>query len=365
MRRRRFGFLAVLLATALAVAACGGGGGSTGGQGGGQQTPGQGGGQQASGRTYKLIMGNTTSKDTQEQLAQKFLDLVKEKSGGRIVGELHTAGALGGNLEILRGLQSGAVQGAINPTAFLSTFVPEIGVLELPWLYPGKTLDESIRNTTKALQGEAGKKVRQLAEAKGFRIVSLFGLSPNMVFSKTPIRNLDEFKNKKIRVVPGAEHTGTFKDWGAVPTAMELGEVYTSIQQGVIEGVEDPPDVSLRMKFHEVAPYVAVTNHINFVEYVAVSKVWYDSLPDDLKKAVDEAGKQLEQIGTEAYAKSEVEALEALKKDPKVTVTEFSAEELAKMKQLNERGVWQEVKQNPGKAELLNLLQADIAKLVK
>lgn len=136
-------------------------------------------------------------------------------------------------------------------------------------------------------QGKAAVKFKALAAAKGFHIVTMMGLSPNILFSRVPIKTAADLNGKKIRTVPGKVHVQTRKDWGALPVPMALGQVYTSLQEGTIQAVEDPPDVALKMKFPEVAPYVAVARENAFVEYVAVSKKWYDALPAKLQKAVD------------------------------------------------------------------------------
>ena len=235
----------------------------------------------------------------------------------------------------------------------------------MPWMFPGKTLRDVIQNETKILQGKAGQKVFDLAAEKGFHMVALHGLSPNVVFSTKPIKSLADFKGKKFRVVPGKEHTGTFSDWGALATPMAFSEVYTSLQQGVIQGVEDPPDVSINMNFQEVAPYVAVTKHNAFVEYYLVSKKWYDSLPADLQKVVDEAGQEMIQKGTQAYMKSEGGALDKLRAMDKVTVTDFPQSELDKMKQLNQDGIWKTIEKDPQKGPILKLLQQDIKDQLK
>lgn len=88
------------------------------------------------GETYTMRMANITSNDTQERLAKKFIELVKEKSDGRIDGKLYSAGALGSNIEVMRAVQTGSVQATINPLGNLSNFVPQAGVFEVPWLYP-------------------------------------------------------------------------------------------------------------------------------------------------------------------------------------------------------------------------------------
>ncbi|MDH1182134.1 TRAP transporter substrate-binding protein [Achromobacter mucicolens] len=318
--------------------------------------------------TYEMRVGNITSNDAQERSGQIFIDLVEKKSGGKIKGKLYSGGSLGSNDEVMRGLRLGSIQGNINPSGNLSQFVAQAGVLTLPWLFPGKNAEEQIENITNIMEGQAGDKIKELADERGFHVVSLFGLGPNQIYlreydkSKSVMENLQD---KRIRTIGGQEHTQTVNDWGARAIHMSLPEVYTSIQQGVLDGFDLPAAVTVRLKYHEQAPNVLLTNHIVLTQYIAVSKAWYDSLPDDLKKAVDEAGKETEALGTQEYVDEQNEALNLLASNDKFTVIELTDADRAALQKLNKEGVWAEVAKNPAKAEMLKLLEEDIKKLAK
>ncbi|MBE0612101.1 MAG: TRAP transporter substrate-binding protein [Burkholderiales bacterium] len=315
------------------------------------------------GETYTMRMANITSNDTQERLAKKFIELVKEKSDGRIDGKLYSAGALGSNIEVMRAVQMGSVQATINPLGNLSNFVPQAGVFEVPWLYPGDSFEDMIANTTRAMHGRAATEIKKLAAEKGFHVVSLFGLSPMLIFTRTRIDSLKQMKGQKLRPIPGKEHSLTLNDWGVPSADMSLPEVYTAVQQGVINGFELPPDVTLNLKLHEAAPYVAVTKHSTLIEYIIVSRNWYQSLPNTLKKSIDEAGKELDRVGTAEYAKTETAAFRNLRSDSRVTVVEFTKEDLAKMRELNEKGVWKEIMADPVKGPIFKVLRQDVEEL--
>jgi len=316
-------------------------------------------------KVYPMRFANITSNDTQERLAQKFIDLVNEKSGGRIDGKLYSAGALGSNLEVLRAVQMGSVQGNINPIGNLGNFVPQAGVFSTPWLFPGDSLEKKIENATLAMHGKAAAEIKKLAAEKGFHIVSLFGLSPNLIFTRTKTDSLEKIKGKKLRAIPGKEHSLAVTDWGALSTGMSLPEVYTAVQQGVIDGFELPPDVTVNLRLQEAAPNVALTMHSTLIQFILVGRDWYLSLPDNLKKSVDEAGNELERIGPAEYIKTETAALRSLESDPRVTVVKLARDDLAKMQKLNEGGVWKGVIADPVKGPLFRLLQQDVKELVR
>lgn len=316
-----------------------------------------------SGKTYNIIMSTATSKDAQDRLSHKFIELVKEKSDGRIDGKVYTGGSLGTNVEVLRAIQSGSVQANMNPLGNLSSFVPQSEVFAMPWLYPGQTIKEKTENATLILRGKAGIKLRQLAEEKGFHIVSLMGISPQLIFTRSPVNNLEEMKGKKLRPILGKQHESTISDWGAVPVNMFLNQVFTASQEGVIDGFELPPDVTVRMKFYEAAPYVALTEHNMLIDYILVSSKWYRDLPGELRNAIDQAGVELEAIGTAEFVTSEMDALQHLKSMSGVTVVEFPKEDLAAMRRLNENGVWKATSADPAKGPMLKLLLDDIKQL--
>ena len=312
---------------------------------------------------YEMRLGNITSNDAQERIGQKFIDLVQQKTGGRIIGKQFSGGALGSNDEVMRGLRLGSVQAITNPTGYLNQFVPQAGVLTLPWVFPGDTPEEQIENITQIMEGEAGQHIREMADAKGFHVVSLFGLGPNQIYLrdiKQDVDILEQLKGRRIRTIGGHEHTETVNDWGARSVHMSLPEVYTSIQQGVLDGFDLPAAVTVKLKYHEQAPNVLMTNHIVLTEYIAVSKSWYDKLPDDLKKHVDDAGREIQAIGTQEFVQEQNDAIALLRNDAKINVIDLSKDDMAKLRELNKKGVWMTATQNPGKKEMLEMLERDI-----
>lgn len=319
----------------------------------------------ASAQTHTLRMGNITTNDVQERLGRIFVETVTKRSGGRIAGQLFSSGALGSNDEVMRGLQAGSIQANINPTGFLSPFVPEAGVISTPWTFPGSDAGEITRNIALVLQGDAGQRIRELAEKRGFRVVSLFGIGPNLIFSRTPIQDIKQLKGKRIRSIGGQEHTATINDWGARAIHISLPEVFTSVQQGVLDGFELPADVAMRLKLHEIAPHVLNTNHVALGQYIAVSKQWYDGLPKDLQQLVDDVGKELETIGPEEYSKAQMLGLEQLRKQAKITVTDLTPEFRKELQELNEKGIRTVLQNDKTKSEILQMLLKDVEQRAK
>jgi TRAP-type C4-dicarboxylate transport system substrate-binding protein len=203
----------------------------------------------------------------------------------------------------------------------------------------------------------------ELAGQKGIHIIDFHGIGLQSLLTKFPVNSVDDLKGKKFRVIPSPARVGAYQDWGAVARPMELSEVYTALQQGTIDGMDNPPDVIFKMKHHEVAKYFTVTHHCAFVSNVIVSKTWFDRLPKELQAAVEKAGKEAIEFADADYTKTQRTSLDALEKA--ITVTKMPAAELQKMKDLTRKGVWERMKKDPVRGPMVTLLEEDVARFGK
>jgi TRAP-type C4-dicarboxylate transport system substrate-binding protein len=256
-------------------------------------------------------------------------------------------------------LQAGSIAAMILPAGFISSTVPELSLFDLPFLLPGAPA----KITAFAAQSKAAVKMKELAQQKGIHVIGFHGIGPQSFLTKFPVNALSDIQGKKFRVIPSPPRVGAYQDWGAVPRPMEFGEVYTALQQGTLDGMENPPDVIYKMKLHEVATYYTITEHFAFASVVIVSKRWLDGLPKDLQDAVQKAGAETIQFADGAYTESQASSLDAMKKA--ITVTTFPAAELQKMKDLASKGVWERMKKDPQRGPTVQLLEEDVARFSK
>lgn len=303
----------------------------------------------------KMLIGNVTANDAQAAVHDKFAELVTKYSGGRIVATAYQGGSLGNSVQLLAALQAGAIQGMSTLAGFLSGAVPELSLFDLPFLLPGSTAEI----TSFAARSKAAAKLRELAEQKGIHIIGFNGIGHVSILTKFPVTKLADIQGKKFRVIPSPIRVGTYQDWSAVVRPMEFGEVYTALQQGALDGIENPPDTIYKAKFHEVANYYTITEHTAVVNNIIVSKKWFDGLPKDLQHAVTKAGKDTIVFADRAFSEAQNDSLEAMKK--RITVTKMPPAEIQKMKDLVYKGVWEKVKNDPQKGPIVRLLQEDIA----
>jgi tripartite ATP-independent transporter DctP family solute receptor len=303
-----------------------------------------------------FLVGNTTVGDAQAAANDKLAELVTKHTNGKLKGSARHGQALGGYAQMLPALQAGSIGGLVMPTGFMATIIPELSLFDMPFLTPGETAKISAF----ARQSKAAEEMKKLAAQRGILIMGYHGIGPQSFLTKFPVKSLEDIKGKKIRVIPSPPRVGAYQDWGAVPRPMELGEVYTSLQQGTLDGMENPPDVIFRMKHHEVAKYYTITEHFSFMSAVVISKRLFDGQPKEIQAAITKAANETLAYADPLYAASQADSLKALEKS--ATVTKLPAAELAKMKDLAQKGIWARMEADPKRGPLVKMLKEDAAR---
>jgi tripartite ATP-independent transporter DctP family solute receptor len=208
--------------------------------------------------------------------------LLEERSNGQFKVFVHPSATLGTQREGLEAAQVGGIEIALSSSGIATSFVPELALLDLPFMFNGfeeaRTAVDS-PGITKLLSDSFAKKGMKFLGfyENGFR---------NITNNKRPIWKLSDLKGLKIRTMEAPMHMLNFRALGASPTPMAFGELYTALQQGVVDGQENPFVVIDLDKLYEVQKYTSVTNHIYDAMVVVASKKWFDSLPSDLQKMV-------------------------------------------------------------------------------
>lgn len=339
MRRSR-SLLALLAIVSLLVAACARGGGPA---------PAASGGGNAGGQQFEMKLGHATAKDAQDGTANFFVQEVARRTNNRIKGAVYNNSQIGNNQQMNQAIRSGAQEAIIQPAGFMSTYAPEVGVLDLPFLFP----DDATQ--VKVLNGPGGDAIRKAAEREGVVIITFIPGGFKNFSTTFPINKAEDLKGHKLRVIQSPELVAEVKAFGAVGIPMALPEVYTAIQQGTVEGQENPEDVIYALKFYEVAPYFTISRHGALSTVIAVSKKWYDSLPSDLQQALMEAGKTTSQESIKIYQKSRDDAMAAMKA-ANVKVSELPKSEVDKLKELSTQ-VWSEIRSDPKKAPIIDAIE--------
>ncbi len=218
---------------------------------------------------------------------EKFAELVSEKTGGAITVEVYPSSQIASGTKAVEFVQMQTLDMDLAATTSLINFAPIIGTLDMPFLFDNK--DEVF----KILDGPIGDEFEAAAENSGIKILSWFDNGfKNVSNSVHPIAGIDDYKGLKIRTSESEVYLKLYEALGAVPTAMAVGEVYTAIQTGVVDGQDNTTANFVKNKYAEVQKYFSVTNHIYTAEPLVINLNKFNSLTEDQQKALLEAAQE-------------------------------------------------------------------------
>ncbi len=242
------------------------------------------------------------------QALLRFTELVNERSNGRIKAKLYAAGALGVNRSVTEGLQLGTIEMTMPSNSPLALFVPSLYIFELPFLF------ENNKHMFAVLDSEIGRSFIPDLEEQGFHLLGYFTFGVRHIMTtKKAINSIDDLKGLKIRTMECSLHLDAFKAFGASPLPMAYNELFLALQTGMIDGAEAANSNYYSKRFFEVAPNWAQVGWLRLVAPVIISKKFYDKLPADLKKIVDDTLQELIDYERDLYTKVSEQRLEQLK----------------------------------------------------
>ena len=236
-------------------------------------------------KTYVMKVTTPTINDGPHLLAKNFAAAVERDSGGRIKGEVYPASQLGSIPRQIEGVQFGSIQAAVIPPEFF------VGVDERFEVMAAPGLVNSVEHGQRLAADPAVLKLMlALGANKGLHGVGMFIAQPDSLVSKTPIRHLTDFQGKKIRIFASDFQSEAMKRLGATPVAMTLGDVLPALQQGAIDGAVAGITVFSAFHYQDAAKYVTEINQPQIFLMLEISQKWYNSLPPDLQKIIDQDG---------------------------------------------------------------------------
>jgi C4-dicarboxylate-binding protein DctP len=216
--------------------------------------------------------------------AIRFKELAEAKTKGRVKVEIYPNSQLYKDREELEALQLGAVQMlAPSVSKFGPLGVRKFEVFDLPYMFA----DE--RSLEHVVDGPVGKGLFRLLEPKGIIGLAYWFNGFKEFTANKPLKKLDDFKGLKIRIQSSKILEGEIKAFGAIPQVMAFSEVYTALQQGVVDGEENTPSNKYTQKMHEVQKYMTISDHGVVMYAVIVNKKFWDGLPADVRRSLGEA----------------------------------------------------------------------------
>ncbi|GEO42379.1 ABC transporter substrate-binding protein [Skermanella aerolata] len=259
--------------------------------------------------------------------AQKFADIVAEKSGGKMKSKIFPGGTLGGDAQVISSLQGGTIDMTVVSTGLLSTMIKEYGVFYLPLMF------DDVRVADAVVDGPVGTKLLEKLPEKG-----LVGLGywehgyRDTTNSKHPITKWEDMQGLKIRVIQIPIFVDIFNGVGANAVPMPFTELYTALEQKAVDGQETALPTIETAKFDEVQKYLTTTHHVYDPLVVLFSKKTWDKLSADERQILTDAAKEATPYQRELNRQREVEMLKAVQAKGMV-VTDMSKEERARMRQ--------------------------------
>ena len=250
----------------------------------------------------------------------KFEELVKQYYGKPINFSLHKNSALGLEKQYFEYMAQGkAVDYGIVSPAHMSTFSKAAPFIDAPFLF------RDLAHWNRVLDADILKPVADEVESKAeVMLIGYAGGGVRNIFINKPMASLDDIKGLKVRVQGAPIWSKTFAAAGMSPTVIAYNEVYNAIQNGVIQAGENEAAGVEQMKFFEVAPNLAMTQHAITIRPICFSSKTFKTLPPDLQAAVVKAGKEAGAYGRKLESTEDEQKLEALEKAGKLKRIAFS-----------------------------------------
>lgn len=237
---------------------------------------------------YVISYGHGFMPDTpQDRAAIRFKEMVEAESEGRIVVNVFASGQLGSAREMFESLQLGSQEIALLPTARISGFSPTLQIFDLPFLFPNREV------AYKVFDGAAGEKLMQTLEPNGVKGLAIYEDGFKHFTSNERIETVEDFDGLKFRTMESPIIMEQFKAVDSNPVAIAFSELYNSLQNGTVEGQENPLVTIHSMKFYEVQDYLLYSEHAYLGHIFLVGKGWYEGLPSDLQEVISKNAKEI------------------------------------------------------------------------
>jgi TRAP-type transport system periplasmic protein len=266
--------------------------------------------------SYTITAGiGLNDKSAQYQSLEYFKELVESNSDGRITVELYHSSQLGDDREMMEALQLGTQEMTCPSTAPIAPFVDGYKVFDLPFIFPDEgaadyVLDSEIGQDLLDQLSDIGIKGLVYWE-NGFR---------QLTNDVRPVQSPADVQGLKVRTMENPIHLAAWQTMGANPTPMAFGELFSALQQGVVDGQENPWGTIYLQNYPEVQQYTTDTGHVYSPFVLMIAQEFWDGLPADLQDVVMDAAEKSRDHNRDLNRKLNAEYLEELKEVMEVTL---------------------------------------------
>lgn len=258
--------------------------------------------------------------------AQKFVEVVDKKSGGKIKIKIFPNGTLGGEQQVAAAMQGGTVEISMMSPAQLVGTIKEFVVLDFPFSFANTAQADAV------LDGPFGKKLMEYMPAKGWVGLGFMEQGYRSISnSKRPINKLEDIKGLKIRTILNPLYVEMFNTLGANAVPMPFPELYSAMETKTVDGQENPETTVDASKFYEVQKYFSATRHIYNPQMLMVGKKFWDTLSADEQKIFEEATIEARDVQRKA-ARAMTDKSRKVMTDHGMQLNEIAPTELARMR---------------------------------
>ncbi len=308
-------------------------------------------------KVLKLGFGDPINSD-QGAIAKQFKYLVEGYTGGEVEVQLFPGSALGNETEMLQNTRSGELDLCMLSVPNLSPFSRKINILTFPYVI------KSFRDAVTITTGKLGQQWNDILKKEaGIRILAwTYSNFRHLTNSKRKINSMADLNGLKVRVPQNALMIASYEAWGANPTPMAWPETFTALQQGVVDGQDNPYIVNYTMKFQEVQKYITPLHYQFSLQPMIVGEKHFQKMDQELKEILVRAGLEAQQYCVLFQKEESDKALQAML-DAGMEYSEFSDED--KMIQVAKEKVWPEYYDKVGGKEAVMEVVAELEKAEK
>jgi TRAP-type transport system periplasmic protein len=241
----------------------------------------------ASAQTTMRISISVAQNSHQGIAIDTFAKEVEKRTAGRYKVQTFYAGSLGGERESIEAVQLGTQELAFSSTGPVPNFVPEARILDVPFLFRDKAHARAV------LDGPIGQEMLTKFDSKGFKALAWAENGfRHMTNSKRAVNTPEDLKGLKMRTMENPVHIAAYKGLGIVTTPMAFPEVFTALQQGTVDGQENPLPVIMSAKFDQVQKHLSLTGHVYSPAIFLMNKASFEKLSAADKQAFIDAAKE-------------------------------------------------------------------------
>lgn len=250
--------------------------------------------------------------------AEEFKKLVEAGTGGKVTIQIFPNNQLGSPKDVAQALQLGTCDMGILGTAYLTSYVEKFGVLDLPFIF--STYEQAYT----FLDSEYAKEVLyKPLESKNIKLLSCFSGGFRVMFNSTrPINKPGDFKGLKIRIMESQVYIDLMETLGGKPVALPWDDLYSSMQQKIVDAAEAGVAQIWSQKFYDVTKYLSITNHSITVLPIMITKQKWDALPAEYQKVIQDAAQKAAVVERKAYEDSEKVMIDKLKNEGHMSINQ-------------------------------------------